>query len=710
MIGELNPRLCPLFAASEDEIISDKDIADVAESMGIGDLDQVGLALGISRAEILRHEATNFMSGRVTCKGTRDMLREWRSRTGGPVIELQRALRTAGVKFDFGRPELERNPSPKESVTLSESCHGITDVLLDNLSKNISVGDDFDALGHALGCTQAEISRHLATNSSFGRMTTRGTKDMLYAWRSRTGNADAITLKKVLLDARLVSLVEKYFQDETPPYNNNSAADPRDGFLDTKVTDTLTVRDLRQRLEDTYEHEHCHVQLVPWSEEAYVKLNDLYINIAVFKEGNKFVPGRGRERVKLNSVDDVFRRKFDGSLPMRIVVLAKAGTGKTTMVAKIAYDWKHAVEGSPLKDIPLLFVITMRRLKKDTSLGDAILYQLLQSMDGISGEDLENFIAANEDKCMLVLDGYDEYAGKICTKSSQDPHLCSSVIDVICNRKLRKCRTLVTSRFYRETDFNKPKFAFVKMTVEGFSDANIAEYVTQFFKEEPQMGKGLQTFLQINPLITELIHVPLFCVMLCDLWQQKSLEDVSTKTGLFDQVNLFLWHHSRRSNDDDDDVDDDDALDDDDSDSRLDELIIHLGRIAFEFLLEDRKKIVFSESDFKDVRDELEMGRKMGLVSKRTVTARQIKRGAPPSRTEIQFYHKLAQEHCASKYLAQLASEPSAMEDALKRMGGKEGVLVYENLLRFTCGESAAACAKVLQHIHGQDAKRSPLK
>ncbi|XP_071497168.1 NLR family CARD domain-containing protein 4-like [Diadema antillarum] len=389
---------------------------------------------------------------------------------------------------------------------------------------------------------------------------------------------------------------------------------------------------------------------------------------------------------------------------MRIVVLAKAGTGKTTMVAKIAYDWKHAVEGSPLKDIPLLFVITMRRLKKDTSLGDAILFQLLQSMDGISGEELEKFIAAHEDKCMLVLDGYDEYVGKICTKSSQDPHLCSSVIDVMCNRKLRKCRTLVTSRFYRETDFNKPKFAFVKMTVEGFSDANIAEYVTQFFKEEPQMGKGLHEFLQINPLITELIHVPLFCVMLCDLWQQKSLEDVNTKTGLFDQVNLFLWHHSRRSDDGDDgDVDDDDALDDDDSDSRLDELVIHLGRIAFESLLEDRKKIVFSESDFKDVKDELEMGRKMGLVSKRTVTARQIKRGAPPSTTEIQFYHKLAQEHCASKYLAQLTSEPSALEDALKRMGGKEGVLVYENLLRFTCGESAAACAKVLQHIHGQE-------
>ena len=59
-------------------------------------LDALGIALGFDQAARTRFHSTNNLSGSVGCRGTRDMLTEWRQRTpGADKAKLKRALQQA---------------------------------------------------------------------------------------------------------------------------------------------------------------------------------------------------------------------------------------------------------------------------------------------------------------------------------------------------------------------------------------------------------------------------------------------------------------------------------------------------------------------------------------------------------------------------------------------------------------------------------------
>ena len=88
-----------------------------------------------------------------------------------------------------------------------------------------------------------------------------------------------------------------------------------------------------------------------------------------------------KEKITLEgSVDEIFTTKVQGMLPDRIVVIAGAGRGKTTALAKMAYDWAYRVQGSPFENLPLLFILRLRDVSPETSFGQAIIEQLLHDI------------------------------------------------------------------------------------------------------------------------------------------------------------------------------------------------------------------------------------------------------------------------------------------------------------------------------------------
>ena len=94
-----------------------------------------------------------------------------------------------------------------------------------------------------------------------------------------------------------------------------------------------------------------------------VDLEKLYTTVSLYKEDKNNIPDRPSQKLTLNgSVNDIFQTKVHGSLPERIVLFGEAGRGKTTAVAKMAYDWANKKEDSPLKNVKLLFVFKMRNM------------------------------------------------------------------------------------------------------------------------------------------------------------------------------------------------------------------------------------------------------------------------------------------------------------------------------------------------------------
>ena len=169
-------------------------------------------------------------------------------------------------------------------------------------------------------------------------------------------------------------------------------------------------------------------------------------------------------------------------MPERIVVIAGAGKGKTTAVAKMAYDWAYGVQGSAFENLPLLFILKLRDIGPQSSLGQAIIEQLLNDVPDLSPDTLEKFIQRNQQLCWIMLDGLDEYGGSMVR--SED--LTNSIVKVITYKELPRCRVLVTTRPHLEQEFERDELPriYAKMEIEGFSHENSNHYIAKFFRNE----------------------------------------------------------------------------------------------------------------------------------------------------------------------------------------------------------------------------------
>ena len=422
-----------------------------------------------------------------------------------------------------------------------------------------------------------------------------------------------------------------------------------------------------------------------------VDVQDIYTVVTMYKKDAHGQNIGEHEKVILEgSVNDIFQTKVNGMLPKRIVVFAAAGKGKTTAVAKMAYDWAYRVQGSPLRDIPLLFVLKLRNVHREASLGQAIVSESLPDVKDLSPTSLEEFIRANQDLCWVILDGLDEYSRSI---ASTDQETNSNIIHILQCTDLLELRVLVTSRPHVEKDFihgDIPNY-YAKMEIEGFSTANSHKYIKKFFRNAVK-GLDLITYLKLNDVINELVLTPLFCLMICYLWREGLLSGINTQTKLFDSVNEFLWQHAR-------------AKGGNYSRGWLERTLRYLGKVALKGLLDDSNKLIFTHDDFKSCQDAITTGCTLGLISQ-TKSYYWTPLQPQTEKTCIEFYHKLAQEHCAATYLARkhentnrliLRINGSQLDKVLKNKRNVIGE--YEHLIRFLGGRSNDTRARVMGGI-----------
>ena len=431
----------------------------------------------------------------------------------------------------------------------------------------------------------------------------------------------------------------------------------------------------------------------PWDQSDYAEFEDMHTVVTMVKKDSRGKDTKKKEILQ-GSVAEIFSTKVNGKLPARILISAPAGRGKTTAVAKMAYDWVHGERGSALEHLPLLFVVKFRNTNQLTSIGEAIKSQLLSDVDDLTPEGLESFIRKNQGICHIILDGLDEYAGI----SSSNRSLGSNIVSVICLEEFPDCRVLVTTRPHLESFFNQAELprVYTKMWIEGFSKESSREYIDKFFASasSPDSGIVLKVYLDEQPLINELVKTPLFCLMVCHLWSEGMLNtETATQTELLDSVNDFLMHHANTRLKSKDEI----------TKEELIEIIRKLGKVALAGLIDDSKKIVFTPHDFRKVPTILDRACELGLLSNITIPTTRLPRSHKTTSTTIEFYHKLVQEHSAGKYLAaktkkyMLRMKISKLDRLLRNI--KANIGDYENLIRFAAGTDNILCIRIMEAI-----------
>ncbi|XP_041467402.1 uncharacterized protein LOC121417736 [Lytechinus variegatus] len=469
-----------------------------------------------------------------------------------------------------------------------------------------------------------------------------------------------------------------------------------------KISESLTVGQCREKLRHRYLDNLCKIQLKPWDKSDYAELKDLHTVVTMMRKDSSGKDTKKKEELE-GSVDKIFSTKVNGRLPSRILISAQAGVGKTTAVAKIAYDWAEEKQESALEHLPLLFLVKFRNTSHRTSIGEAIKSQLLSDVDDLAAKGIESFIRRNQGICHIILDGLDEYAGI----SSEN-----NIVNVIQCDEFPQCRVLVTTRPHLESYFNQgylPR-AYTIMWIEGFSMESSRNYIDRFFtlSSTDEKGRKLKEYLNEQPLINELVKTPLFCLLICHLWSEDKLgNNVSTQTELFDSVNIFLMHHANARSGS--------------TTSRktftcneLSRIVNGIGRVALSGLLDDAKKLVFTLQDFCKIPRILDKACELGILSKTTVAMAQLPQSNETTHTSIEFYHKLAQEHSAGKFIAKetwrilLRYKISKLDRILRSIEGNIGD--YEQLLRFAAGKDRNIGIRIMEAIlsneHLHDSER----
>ena len=152
------------------------------------------------------------------------------------------------------------------------------------------------------------------------------------------------------------------------------------------------------------------------------------------------------------------------------MVQGEAGAGKTTLCAKIAWDW---IEGGHFSHFVWVLIVPLRDFKQH-SIGE-IAKSYLAKNNPATVSQITEYIRSNPDKVFIAFDGLDEVRGKIMKTESHQSQLtdemqlqptqpsvtsseaCGSssetgdigLLDILCSDQLASCPVLVTTRPWR---------------------------------------------------------------------------------------------------------------------------------------------------------------------------------------------------------------------------------------------------------------------
>ncbi|NXG53983.1 C2TA protein, partial [Psilopogon haemacephalus] len=200
-----------------------------------------------------------------------------------------------------------------------------------------------------------------------------------------------------------------------------------------------------------------------------------------------------------------------------IVVLGKAGMGKSILVQKICQDWSNG-EFSQFKFVFWFDCKQVSSLEKQYSLKDLLFDFLVKPQEG--SKEIFEYILQNPDKVLLVFDGFEELHDhetfSRCSGSQPEKYFCSIkelLSGLIQKRILRGCTLLLTAR---PKDKVCQYVSKVDKTVEivGFSPAQRELFLTKYFQGLPCSREALKLIQESEYLFSH-CYSPVMCRFVC---------------------------------------------------------------------------------------------------------------------------------------------------------------------------------------------------
>ena len=379
----------------------------------------------------------------------------------------------------------------------------------------------------------------------------------------------------------------------------------------------------------------------------------------------------GTTQTELKHYCDLFKAKKNGVIPKRILVQGQTGIGKSTFVKKLLVDWVDVnnetgdEQAAILKNFELMVAINLKEVSKCQSLEDVIrLSKVFAKEDKYMTEGLVDYITNNQEKVLLIFDGYDEFC------SGRD----SEIYEIFSGSSLRSCCVLITTRISKADELQGGEDLQAEIT--GFSEVDRKDFMQRFLSSDE--ASDLETVLYDRNL-EELARVPLLLLFFCILWRRRQLKLFpETKTSLYKEIVQFTVNHSYNKQTPPLYV----QL------TSLEKILSEIGKVSLQALLKDDHLFEYSQLSDSVRCDESVL---IGLlqITEYSETLQPI--------GMVSFIHKSIQEFLAAWYITYRCIPEGRNLDEI---GVKlEVCLALENVFQFVCGLSEDGASIALRHL-----------
>ena len=486
---------------------------------------------------------------------------------------------------------------------------------------------------------------------------------------------------------------------------------------------TFDLKACRSKLADYYKRTAT-VPTSVWSSICQVKLEKIYTQLSWVK---KEQTPTGTSPSELTDYSELFTVDENGVLPKRILVQGETGIGKSTFVKALALHWAKLVDDkdvvnevmaasskcggvkepsredhmgvgqaessetrkhddssesyiNALKKFQLVIVVPLKYVSECQTFREVLSWSLLIPKDQEYLTDgIFTYICNNQEKVLLVFDGYDEYRTASVAETQFGPRSTSPICEIFRRNELRDCTFLVTTRSSRAgelLEFCPDKHA----EITGFGITDQLNFMARVLDSSSQACE-LMVFLSEKEVL-DLARVPLLNLFFCLLFRQekeKLIKVDKRKTPLYQAIIRCILHHSKKRLS---------PAEVKEEDYRA--ILAEIGKVALESLLKGSQVFECHQLSEK-VR-----GEKSVMVGLLQLT----ENGASPEPTEIvSFIHKSIQEYLAAWFIANICVPEGNLGGIEKHAATLEDCESVANVLHFVCGLSKDGAVKVLTHL-----------
>ena len=410
----------------------------------------------------------------------------------------------------------------------------------------------------------------------------------------------------------------------------------------------------------------CQVKVTPWDPDNTVHINDIYIQVTFLQDHRK---PYGTTKKRLVDSCEVFEGDEHHPIRRRILVYGRPGIGKSTFTQKVAVDWANG-QKEILKKFALLLLI---RLRDVCDIPDVCTMlktaELLSADDPMAVNNLCEYVLQNQEKVLLILDGYDEYGGG----------KTSLIHQIWRGSQLRDCCVMITTRPVKEDELRVS--SHVQFELNGFdSREQKKQFASKILPDEEDVD-GLLKYLVKHDL-EEMAEIPLLLLMLCLLWKKKKHQLPTSRAEIYVEFIQTLLDHMATK--------DMDNVTTDKSINEYQEELSKIGKLAFDALLEDCFYFNFSKFPPGDLFEKLIH---VGFF--------QVSKLSPLNREKmVYFLHKSVQEFLAAWFIVQeLKVKKNETVTCLSRMDTFQKSRKMAEVLKFVCELSSEAAGIVFDHL-----------